>query len=98
MSNLQPTALVSFRAYPGAIFDTRDTVALNDYGQSAGTLADSGWRTAMLERRTAPSHEFARALFADGFAGLLVRSFAKGTSAINLNLVLWRWLHARGDR
>ncbi len=94
VGNVQPTVLVFYRADLGPIFDTRDTAALNDYGQSAGSLADSGWRTAMLERRTAPSQEFARALVADGFAGLLVRSFAKGTSASNLNLVLWRWRSA----
>lgn len=89
--DLQPTVLVSYRADLGPVFDTRDTAALIDHGQSVGTLADSGWRTAMLEGRAAPSQEFARALVADGFAGLLVRSFAKGTSGTNLNLVLWRW-------
>lgn len=91
VGDLQPTVLVSYRADLGPIFDTRDTEAQNDYGQSAGTLADSGWRTAMLEGRTAPSQEFARALVADGYTGLLVHSFAKGTSRTNLNLVLWRW-------
>lgn len=91
VGNLQPTVLVSYRADLGPIFDTTDPAALNDYGQSTGTLADSGWRTAMLEGRTAPSQEFARVLVADGFTGLLVHSFVKGASRTNLNLVLWRW-------
>ena len=91
VGSLQPTVLVSYRAELGPTFDTRDADALKDYGQSAGILADSGWRTAMLEGRTAPSQEFARALVGDGFTGLLVRSFAKGTSGTNLNLVLWQW-------
>ncbi|MDE0241479.1 MAG: RES family NAD+ phosphorylase [bacterium] len=91
VGDLQPTVLVSYRADLGPIFDTRDTEALDDYGLSPRALANSGWRTAMLEGRTAPSQEFARALVADGFAGLLVRSFAKGTSRTNLNLVLWHW-------
>ena len=91
VGELQPKELVSYRADLRPIFDTRDTEALNSYGQSAGTLADSGWRTAMLVGRMAPSQEFARALVADGFTGLIVHSFAEGTSRTNLNLVLWRW-------
>lgn len=91
VGNLQPTVLVSYRADLGPIFDTTDTAALNDYGQSTGTLADSGWRKAMLEGRMAPSQEFAQVLVADGFTGLLVHSFVKGASRTNLNLVLWRW-------
>lgn len=91
VGSLQPTVLVSYRADPGPIFDTRDTARLDSHGQSSQTLADPGWRAAMLEGRAVPSQEFARALIADGFAGLLVRSFAKGTSEANLNLVLWCW-------
>jgi len=57
----------------------------------AAALADPFWRTAMLERRAVPTQEFARALITDGFPGLLVRSFARGTPDANLNFVLWRW-------
>jgi len=38
-----------------------------------------------------PTQDLARTLVAEGCAGLLVRSFARGASDRDLNLVLWRW-------
>ena len=72
VGNLQPTMLVAFRADVGPVFHTRRTDALAQYGMSAVTLADAGWRLSMLENRPVPTQEFAAALIADGFAGLLV--------------------------
>ncbi|MEM7683356.1 MAG: RES domain-containing protein, partial [Pseudomonadota bacterium] len=46
---------------------------------------------AMLERQRVPTQDFARNLIAEGYAGLLVRSFAKGAGDADLNLVLWKW-------
>ncbi|MAU47268.1 MAG: hypothetical protein CMP09_21135 [Yangia sp.] len=89
--SLQPTVLVSYRAELGPVFDSRDAGALEARGMSAGALADPGWRAAMLDGRPVPTQEFARALVSDGFAGLLVRSYAKGATGANLNIVLWRW-------
>lgn len=91
VGNLQPTILVSYRADLAPVFDTRDAAALDRYGVTPQLLADPGWRAAMLEGRAVPTQELARRLVKDGFVGLLTRSFAKGTSAANLNLVLWRW-------
>jgi hypothetical protein len=45
----------------------------------------------MLEGRRVATQEFARDLIAEGYAGLLVRSFATATTEANLNLVLWTW-------
>lgn len=89
--HLQPTVLVSYRADLGPIFDTRDAKELEKREVSAQMLADPAWRTAMLDGPTVPTQDFARQLVADGFAGLLIRSFAKGASETNLNIVLWRW-------
>lgn len=89
--SLQPTVLVSYRADLGPVFDSRDAGALEARGMSAGALADPGWRAAMLDGRPVPTQAFARALASDGFAGLLVRSYAKGATEANLNIVLWRW-------
>lgn len=91
VGSLQPTVLVSYHADLGPIFDTRDTMELEKRGLSAQALADPGWRATMLAGRIAPTQNFARGLVAEGFAGLLIRSFAKGASEINLNIVLWRW-------
>ncbi len=91
VGSLQPTVLVSYRADLGPIFDTGDPKELGKRGMSAETLADPGWRTAMLEGRTVPTQDFARGLVTDRFAGILIRSYAKGASETDLNIVLWRW-------
>ena len=95
VGDLQPTTLVAYRADLAPVFDTRDAVALAPYGMAPQGLADPGWRSAMLDGQAVPAQDFARMLIAEGFAGLLVRSFAQGTSEANLNLVLWRWTGER---
>lgn len=91
VGDLQPTTLVAYRADLGPIFDTRDADALAPYDMTAQSLADPGWRAAMLDGQLVPTQDFAGALIAERFAGLLVRSFAQGTSEANLNIILWRW-------
>lgn len=91
MGSLQPTILVSYRADIAPVFDTREVGQLAPYGMTSEALADSGWRLAMLEGRRVPTQDFARNLIAEGYAGLLVRSFAKGAGDADLNLVLWKW-------
>jgi RES domain-containing protein len=91
VGTLQPTVLVSYRADIGPIFDTRDMDALDRYDLSPQHLADPGWRTRMLDSHPVPTQDFAHRLCADGFTGVLTRSFAQGASENNLNIVLWRW-------
>ncbi|MGR3504361.1 MAG: RES family NAD+ phosphorylase [Paracoccaceae bacterium] len=91
VGDLQPTTLVSYRADLGPVFDTRDAQALAAHDMTPEALADQGWRAAMLDGRKVPTQEFAKTLIKAGFAGCMVRSFAQGTGAANLNLVLWRW-------
>lgn len=94
VGSLQPTILVSYAADLGPIFDTCDKGALERYSMTAKMLSDPGWRTKMLEGQNVPTQVFACSLIADGFAGLMVRSFAMGTSASDLNIVLWHWTGA----
>ncbi len=89
--SLQPTVLVSYNADLGPIFDTRDTEELQRRGMPESVLADAGWRTRMLDGQTVPTQDFAGSLIADGFTGLLIRSYAKGASATDFNIVLWQW-------
>ena len=91
VGSLQPTTLVAYRADLGPVFDSRDGAALAGHGLDPAALADPGWRSAMLDGRPVPTQDLAKALHAAGFAGLLVRSFAKGATGADLNLVLWRW-------
>jgi RES domain-containing protein len=91
VGDLQPTTFVSYRADIGPLFDSRDTAALAARGMTAAGLADPAWRARMLAGAPVLTQDFAEALIADGFAGLLVRSYARGATDDALNLVLWRW-------
>jgi hypothetical protein len=39
----------------------------------------------------APTQILAERLIADGYAGMRVRSFAKGATTMDFNMVLWVW-------
>ncbi|AEI04534.1 hypothetical protein OCA5_pHCG300890 (plasmid) [Afipia carboxidovorans OM5] len=89
--SLQPTMLVSYTAEIEHVFDSRDDTALAAHGIDAAALADPTWRDQMKAAGEAKTQAFARRLIAAGFDALLVRSFAPGAAADDLNLVLWRW-------
>ena len=89
--SLQPTTLVSYEADIEKIFDTRDSTALQSFGMDGAALADPGWRDRMIATGKARTQELAEALIAEGFDGMLVRSFANGATEDDLNLVLWKW-------
>jgi RES domain-containing protein len=95
--HLQPTILVSYKADLGRIFDTRDQGELDQYCMTGAMLADPAWRMKMLGSRSVPTQDFARALIAEGFAGLLIQSFAKGAAASDFNIVLWAWAGKSGS-
>ena len=52
----------------------------------------------MTDGERVPTQEFAAQLAEEGYAGLLVRSFAPGAAPGDLNLVLWRWNTDSEDR
>ena len=89
VGSLQPTILVSYTADLGPIFDTRDQDGLERYSTTTSMLADPAWRMKMLDGQSVPTQDFTGNLIADGFAGLLIRSFAKGASALDFNIVFW---------
>lgn len=91
IGTLQPTTLVAYEADIGPIFDTTDPAALNAEGITPEQLADDDWRLKMLADGKAPTQKLAERLKAAGYVGLQVRSFAKGATEQDLNLVLWVW-------
>lgn len=91
VGNLQPTTLVSYEAEIERVFDGRDLAALATEGMDTASLAASTWRDEMKSSGEARTQAFARRLIGSGHHGLLVRSFAPGTSDDDLNLVLWLW-------
>jgi RES domain-containing protein len=91
VGDLQPTTLVCYRAQIENVFDTTDIAALEAAGLDEVALADPTWRDQMRSAGEARTQRFARDLIAQGYNGLLVRSFAKGAGASDMNLVLWAW-------
>ena len=91
VGDLQPTTLVCYRADIEMVFDTTNLAALEVMGFDEIGLADPTWRDQMRTAGEARTQRFARDLIAAGHNGLLVRSFAKGARAGDLNLVLWKW-------
>lgn len=91
IGNLQPTTLVSYDANIESVFDSRDEAALAAVDMDATALADSTWRDQMKTVGESKTQGFARRLIEAGYNGLLVRSFAAGSGADDMNLVLWRW-------
>jgi RES domain-containing protein len=91
VGDLQPTTLVCYRADIEMVFDTTNLAALETMGFDEIALADPTWRDQMRTAGEARTQRFARDLIAAGHNGLLVRSFAKGASAGDMNLVLWKW-------
>jgi RES domain-containing protein len=91
VGSLQPTTLVSYDAKIERVFDTRDAAGLAAEGLDAAALADDTWRDQMRAKGEAATQAFGRRLFSRGYHGLLVRSFAPGAAADDLNLVLWTW-------
>jgi RES domain-containing protein len=91
VGTLQPTTLVSYKANVEMVFDCTDITALDIEGMQPVDLAALTWRDEMRATGEAKTQAFARRLIARGYHGLLVQSFAAGTSAADLNLVLWHW-------
>ncbi|WFU05867.1 RES domain-containing protein (plasmid) [Rhizobium sp. CB3171] len=91
VGSLQPTTLVSYDAALEKVFNSRDEDALQAEGMDADAIADPTWRDQMKATGEARTQRFARRLAAAGYQGLLVRSFAPGATADDMNLVLWTW-------
>lgn len=91
VGSLQPTTLVSYDAEIERVFDARDATALAAEGMDDDALGDAGWRDQMKAKGAARTQAFARHLTEAGYHGLLVRSFARGARADDVNLVLFTW-------
>ena len=91
VGTLQPTTLVAYQADIGPLLDGRDTAALKPFGMTPGDLADPGWRDRMLGGKPVPTQDLVETAIAQGFAGIVVPSYARGAPADALNLVLWVW-------
>ena len=88
---LQPTNLCAYEVNIGPIFDATDVANLARKWLSVDDLACPTWRAEMFSRNTPITHSLADELVREGYAGILVRSYARSASESVLNLVLWRY-------
>lgn len=91
VGSLQSTTLVCYEAAFDAIFDAREKAGLADYAMTEDDLALSTWRDEMRRSGASKIQILARTLIDEGYQGMLVRSFAAGSGATDINLVLWTW-------
>jgi RES domain-containing protein len=87
----QPITLVAFDAEVDDVLDSRDAVAMAGLGVSDADMTPGPWLGVDPSAGPPPGQALARRLYAAGVAGLIVRSFARGARADDMNLILWRW-------
>jgi len=86
----QPLTLVSYRV-SATLFDATDRTTLAAAGFTEDQLAYANWDLDMAMGKEPPQHRLVRALSQQGVHGLLVRSFARGSAADDVNVVFWHW-------
>jgi RES domain-containing protein len=88
--SFQPITLVAIEANVRSIFDGTDTRRLTVYGFDPQSLAQSDWRRKILDNLPVPTHQLAWRLIEDGYAGILVPTFAPSATPNCRNVVLWK--------
>ncbi len=87
---VDPLLIVSYTIDCEDIVDLTSERTRRSLKIPANALA-CAWLRLQEERKPVPSQQIADRLMEDGAAGMLVRSFAPGSTPENINLVLWRW-------
>ena len=88
---MQPLVLCAYEVDVEPVLDTADRLARTSHGVGDHELDCPNWRLELLSGRTPASHVLADRLIAAGFAGMRVKSYARGAGDRDVNLVLWRW-------
>lgn len=86
----QPLTICAYDVDSEPVLDLTDPSCLNDLGFSSATLA-CPWEDVANQGTTPPSWGLAKALMANGTAGIIVPSFAPGATQSDRNLVFWSW-------
>lgn len=91
VGTLQPTVFLAYEAEVERVFDARTEASLIERGVTREELGMDDWRERMRGGALAPTQRFAQSLIADGYAALLVPSFARGAREGDENLILYSW-------
>ena len=95
---MQPLTLCAYEVDAAPVFDAQDEERRRELGVNDSDLACPTWEAEMLAGEIPASQALGDRLIASEYAGIRVRSFAAGTGADALNLVLWRWGPERPNR
>ena len=95
---MQPLLLCAYEVDAEPIFDALNERQRTRIGVSESDLACPIWEAEMLAGAVPASQALADRLIAAGYSGMRVRSFAAGTDAADVNLVMWRWGSDRPTR
>ena len=87
---LTPYVLCSYDVDCEDIADLRTEAGRAELGVALADLA-CAWGDALIAGREPASWAVVRRLIGEGYAGVLVPSFANGATDDDRNLVLWRW-------
>lgn len=87
---LDPMTLVSYVVDCNGICDLSTQDGRNRANIAPGDIA-CAWKLHAFRREPVPSWIAADGLIANGYAGMLVPSFAPGADQSDMNLVLWKW-------
>lgn len=87
----EPITLVAYEADLAPVLDTADLALMGHEDIDPAVLSADDWRLQMREDGVSYGQRLATRLFAAGWAGMIVPSFAKGVRAGSRNLVLWQW-------
>ena len=88
---MQPLTLCAYEVDVEPVFDAMDGVRREALGVSDSDLECPAWEAEMLDGKVPSSQMLADRLMAMGYVAMRVRSFAAGSDARDINLVLWRW-------
>lgn len=88
---MQPLTLCAYEVDVEPVFDAEEEELRRALGVSDSDLTCPAWEAEMLAGKIPASQAVADRLIAEGYSGIRVRSFAAGTGADDLNLILWRW-------
>jgi RES domain-containing protein len=86
----QPMTLVPYDVDCEDIVDLTDPDAIETLGITPSDL-NCPWEDMVDRHLQPPTWDLARRLFDGGKAGIIVRSFATGSTAADVNAVFWRW-------
>lgn len=87
----EPITLIAYDADISPVLDATDPGMLAAEDIDPAVLSADDWRLHMREDGTSDGQRLALRLIGQGWAGMIVPSFAKGLREGARNLVLWRW-------